>query len=371
MSKKYQEPKRDFGFYATVPRIVRTQYKDLSHAEKWFYVCLKDLCGDKGTCFRTLRSLSEETDISIASLSKMIPNLHKYGLIHAEKKRRSESGKEVWHITIADIWAENAKVCSQNKQSTEGVVQNTNNVVQNSNENQGDCSQNEQDCSNFRNRRNNREARTSEERTGEEKPNHPTVAQIPTTPSQPENSSLPLSQKKLIEDWFTHFDQLYRKKSGITNYRYSRKDTKIKEAIIKLIDTGATFEQVEFVFKDIWEDKDPFWQEHKGKVWVVESQFATRVAKINAPVEKRRTVTGTTNYTEDRIGASAQEAKPILETQATSAQPTPDQEQATQPAKPKYGPKTDQAPTYTRLETNKPARQRTNFMRSRQTLATL
>ena len=192
-----------------------------------------------------------------------------------------------------------------------------------------------------------------------------TVAQEISTSSQPEPSSPSLPQKKLIEDWFAHFDQLYRKKSGIANYRYSRRDTKIKDAIVKLIDTGATFEQVEFVFNDIWDDKDAFWQEHKGKVWVVESQFATRVAKINTSAQKRRTVTGTTNYTEDRIGASAQDAKPVLGTQVTPVQTTPDQEQPTQPARPKYGPKLDEAPTYQRLVMNNTARPKIGFIRKR------
>jgi len=154
--KKIQEPKQDWGFYAVTPRVVRTKYKDLSHAEKWLYTCLKDLCGDKGACFRSLRALSEETDISIASLSKMVPNLHKAGLIHAEKKRRSKSGKEIWHITIADIWQENAKHCkdcSIFEQSHEGTTE----VVQNMNKNASGCSENEQsselDCSNFSDRR--------------------------------------------------------------------------------------------------------------------------------------------------------------------------------------------------------------------------
>ena len=158
MNKKPQEPKQDWGFYAVTPRIVRTQYKDLSHAEKWLYTCLKDLCGDKGSCFRSLRSLSEETDISIASLSKMIPHLHSKGLIHAEKKRRSASGKEVWHISIVDIWQENAKYCkdcSKNEQSHEEdteVVQNMNKVVQNMNDVPPDCSKYERGCSNFSDR---------------------------------------------------------------------------------------------------------------------------------------------------------------------------------------------------------------------------
>jgi len=168
MSKKSQEPKRDFGFYATIPRIVRTKYKNLSHAEKWLYVCLKDLCGDKGTCFRTLRALSEETDVSTGSLSKMIPSLHKVGLIHAEKKRRTESGKEVWHITIADVWAENAKACSKNEQSASEVVQNPNKDVQNLNNKSENGSKNERDCSNFVDRRNNTEERTITEGITEE-----------------------------------------------------------------------------------------------------------------------------------------------------------------------------------------------------------
>ena len=199
MSKKSQEPKREFGFYATIPRIVRIKYKALSHAEKWLYVCLKDLCGDKGTCFRTLRTLSEETDVSTGSLSKMIPNLHKYGLIHAEKKRRTESGKEIWHISIVDIWDENAKACSKNEQSASEVVQNTNKDVQNLNENPGDCSENERDCSNFVDRGKNGEARTSEEITGEERTNGASQSNVSTSDSSSIHSFTHSSQVILSE----------------------------------------------------------------------------------------------------------------------------------------------------------------------------
>jgi hypothetical protein len=120
------------------------------------------------------------------------------------------------------------------------------------------------------------------------------------TQSQSDTLSLSPSQNKSIEDWLMHFDGLYQKKSGVSNYRYSRKDTKINDAILKLIETGATFEQVGFVFNDIWDDKDAFWQEHKGKIWVVESQFATRVAKMNQLTPGRRTASGFTNWTEDK-----------------------------------------------------------------------
>src|SRR5258708_4732490 len=118
MSQLKQNPKIEWGFFAVIPRIVRTQYKQLSHTEKWLYACLKDLCGDRGTCYRTLRVLEQETDISTGSLSTMIPKLHKAGLIHAEKKRRSTNptAKEVWHITIVDIWQANTEYCSNIEQ---------------------------------------------------------------------------------------------------------------------------------------------------------------------------------------------------------------------------------------------------------------
>jgi DNA-binding transcriptional regulator GbsR (MarR family) len=165
---KSQEPKPDWGFYAMTPRIVRTRYKDLSHAEKWLYTCLKDLCGDKGSCFRSLRSLSEETDISTGSLSKMIPHLDEVGLIHAEKKKRTASGKEIWHITIIDIWQENANACSKNEQASDEVVQKMNDVVQKMNELPRDCSKNERDCSNFVDRRITMKNKESEEYKREE-----------------------------------------------------------------------------------------------------------------------------------------------------------------------------------------------------------
>jgi len=178
MSTKQQQPKMDWGFYSVVPRIVRTQFKELSHAEKWLYTCLKDLCRDKGVCFRTLRSLSEETDISIASLSTMIPHLHEAGLIHAEKKRRSASGKEIWHITITDIWQANAEYCSKSEQrcskneqvelQDQEIVQNPNNVVQKMNEEVPVCSNPERDCSNFPYRRITLKNSSNEEYKGEE-----------------------------------------------------------------------------------------------------------------------------------------------------------------------------------------------------------
>ncbi len=164
-----KNPAIDFGFHIVLPRIVRTGYKQLSHTQKWVYVCLKDLCGDTGTCYRSLRVLATETDVSIGLLSLSIRALHQAGLIHAEKRKRGDFGKEVWHITIVDIWQTNAQVhptrqtpgpefvqnmndvpevCSESEQSSE-FVQNLNNVVQNMNKVSGVCSESEQRCSKY------------------------------------------------------------------------------------------------------------------------------------------------------------------------------------------------------------------------------
>lgn len=170
MSNQKHNPKQEWGFYACTPRIVRTQYKQLSHTEKWLYVCLKDLCGDRGMCYRTLKVLSEETDLSTGNLSTGIRNLHEAGLIHAEKKRRTNNptGKEVWHITIVDIWQANVEYCSKNERSQEDV-QAMNNNVQILNEPAPQRSENEPQRSNFVDRRKNNEERTiSEEKTESE-----------------------------------------------------------------------------------------------------------------------------------------------------------------------------------------------------------
>src|SRR5258706_5797702 len=180
MSNQKANPKVEWGFYATVPRIVRTgpKYQDISHAAKWLYTCLKDLCGNHGSCFRALRTLSEETGISTGSLSTMIRELHDVGLIHAEKKSRGKGGKEVWHISVVDIWQANREYCSKIEQLSDGdvqilnntlpVVQNLNDVVQKLNEPPPSCSENERSCSNFDDRGIDSEEQRYEARTGEE-----------------------------------------------------------------------------------------------------------------------------------------------------------------------------------------------------------
>lgn len=148
-----KNPQMDWGFYAALPRIIRTGYKNLTTTDKWAYACLKDLCGETGVCFRTIRVLAEESDLSTGALSKSIRKLHTAGLIHAEKKARREDGPEVWHISIVDIWALNGKAHptrSQGEQETVHVV-NDKKTVHQVNKKGKDCSPGEQprgkDCS--------------------------------------------------------------------------------------------------------------------------------------------------------------------------------------------------------------------------------
>jgi len=150
MGKQKQDPTIEWGFHAVIPRVVRTGYEKLTPVQKWLYVCLKDLCGEHGTCYRALRVLATETGISTGMLSESIRALHDAGLIHAEKKRRSNNptAKEVWHITIVDIWQANAKEHptkrSQNEHSNEDNVHTVNNNVQQVNNISTERSQNEQ-----------------------------------------------------------------------------------------------------------------------------------------------------------------------------------------------------------------------------------
>jgi hypothetical protein len=103
-------PEFDKGFFASVPRIIRTGYDHLSATAKWIYVCLKDLCGENGTCYRTLRTLAREIGVSTGVLSQTIKDLAGAGLITAEKKQRpGQSTKGMWHICIVNIWKVNGE----------------------------------------------------------------------------------------------------------------------------------------------------------------------------------------------------------------------------------------------------------------------
>lgn len=188
---KQSEPTQDFGFYAAVPRLVRTHYTSLTAVQKWLYVCLKDLCGDHGTCYRALRTLSEETGISTGMLSESIRALHEAKLVHAEKKKRSTGGKEVWHITIVDIWSANGKLhpakrsqSEQNKVSEPSQNENVHPVkdnVQTVNKRRGKRSPAEPECSHSET-----EERTTKQEHFEEK--------------KEKETALSFSEKKSVEE---------------------------------------------------------------------------------------------------------------------------------------------------------------------------
>lgn len=146
----------DKGFFASVPRLIRTGYENLSATAKWIYVCLKDLCGENGTCYRALRTLSIEVGVSTGMLSESIRLLCEAGLITAEKKRRPDkpTAKEVWHISIVNIWKRNGEHhptpkrshSEQNDSSPEQPSQNVHTVnknVQNVNKTASNRSPNE------------------------------------------------------------------------------------------------------------------------------------------------------------------------------------------------------------------------------------
>lgn len=205
MSKiKQQNPSIDFGFYATVPRVVRTNYRDkVTPIMKWLYTCLKDLCGDDGTCYRTLRVLSEETGISTGLLSESIPILHEVGLIHAEKKKRSTGGKEVWHITIVDIWIANGKA-HPTKRSHYEQTQASENVhdtnVHNVNETTGECSCGERECSQILDRRKNTLSKNITEERTEDTISHVSIDNATLTQLQNENASLKARLEQVLSE---------------------------------------------------------------------------------------------------------------------------------------------------------------------------
>ena len=101
--------------YARMPRVIRKGYKNLTKLQKLLYIYLRDLAGEDGTCYRSLRTLQEETEFSIGYLSENIPILHNEGLIHAEMKSSPSTHWQVWHITIVDIWEKNAAFLQSEK----------------------------------------------------------------------------------------------------------------------------------------------------------------------------------------------------------------------------------------------------------------
>src|SRR5258708_1521408 len=109
-----KQDKAEITNFTRTPNMLIFGYRDtLSPQEKWLYVCLKHLCGKRGTRHLSLRYIAEQTGISVGALSKskhsegMIKHLHDAGLIHAEIKRPGGRGNAQYHITITDVWALN------------------------------------------------------------------------------------------------------------------------------------------------------------------------------------------------------------------------------------------------------------------------
>src|SRR5262245_13722964 len=203
----------------------------------------------------------------------------------------------------------------------------------------------------------------------------PTSAQKPPTSPQPEpsfspslssknnNFSSPSSEvspneKKTGQVDYELFDELCRKKGYAPTFKVPRND-KNNSAIQELREQGANAEQVEYVFNDIWNDKDPFWRQHRGKPSTVASQFTARVWKMTQPISKRRTVSGLPSFTEDKtVGVSA---KVEPEVAASIAKVDPVMPVTLEK------PKEISLPVgYTRLKIDKPARPRSLEARRRQ-----
>lgn len=108
---------KKYSGFARMPRIIRKSYKHLTKLQKLLYIYLRDLCGESGVCYRSLRTLADETDFSIGYLSENIPILasEEVGLIKAHKQKRNNQKWEVWHIYIVDIWDLNTKFIESEK----------------------------------------------------------------------------------------------------------------------------------------------------------------------------------------------------------------------------------------------------------------
>jgi predicted transcriptional regulator len=86
----------------TVHPNLRRYLHHLTTADKWFYLCVKDLCEDNH-CAMSLRKLSKETGLGKTTIHRSIHKLQDTGLIVAQKKVRPTGGGEVWHITLTDF----------------------------------------------------------------------------------------------------------------------------------------------------------------------------------------------------------------------------------------------------------------------------
>ena len=220
------------------------------------------------------------------------------------------------------------------------------------------------------------------EKEREKESEAPTSVQELPTLSQPETSSPSLSQKNVssfsssAEEMtptkeakptpvdYALFDHLCRDKGYAADFKVPRNE-KNNAAIKELREQGANAEQVEFVFNDIWDDKDPFWQQHRGNPSTVASQFTARVWKMTAPAQKRRTASGLPNWTEDKTMGVPAIVEPTVSTSTPepTIMPTPKPTVASAPAKPK---ETTLPRDYSRLPQQRVVRPRTAWGRRQQ-----
>jgi hypothetical protein len=178
----------------------------------------------------------------------------------------------------------------------------------------------------------------------EDKREEPTIVQETSPSPIPSTSLSPLSSKNekktdSLEEWYSLFDRLLQEKGYPSNFRVPRNE-KNATAIQELISMNATPEQAAFVLNHIWNDKDSFWRQHRGKITTIASQFTTRVCEMHAPAPKQRTSSGLPNWTADKtMGAptvsdrTEKAEKPVVKAEVVN-EPSRTAETATAPVQP-------------------------------------
>jgi DNA-binding transcriptional MocR family regulator len=76
----------------------------MSREAKYLYIHLKRTAGDAGECFKSLRTLSKETQTSKPTLIKAKAELVSYGLIRVSPGERKDKADV---ITIRNVWRRN------------------------------------------------------------------------------------------------------------------------------------------------------------------------------------------------------------------------------------------------------------------------
>jgi hypothetical protein len=76
------------------------------------YCVFKMTAGDKGSCFKSNSTLSEEIGCSLPTLIKIKKQLVEEGLISIKKRKHESGGNAPDLIQIVDIWPENMRVMS-------------------------------------------------------------------------------------------------------------------------------------------------------------------------------------------------------------------------------------------------------------------